>query len=63
MGGDKSIMRLNSLVDFLLNRQTESNEPPRFLPQDLWVGRPCGDYTTPDVFEDYDDISHDKLGE
>jgi hypothetical protein len=42
---------------------TESYEPPRFLPQDLWVGRPCGDYTTPDVFEDYDDISHDKLGE
>jgi hypothetical protein len=67
MGGEQSIIRLDSLVDFLLDRPTKGNEPRRFLPQNPWAGRPRGVYTIPDVFDKYDYIKslmrHGKLEE
>jgi hypothetical protein len=50
-------MRINSLVDFLLDRPTDIGEPRRFLPRNLWVGRPKGIYTSKDLRDGYDYIN------
>lgn len=57
MWGDQTTMRINSLVDFLLDRPTDIDEPRRFLPRNIWVGRPKGIYTSKDLRDGYDYVS------
>jgi hypothetical protein len=55
MWDEKTTMRINSLVDFLLDRPTDILEPRCFLPRNPWIGRPKNVYTS----EDLNDLGRD----
>jgi hypothetical protein len=55
MWGDKTAMRLNTLVDWLEGRPTELSDPRRYIPKSVSQGRPKGIYTTTAQLDDVQD--------